>query len=199
MNFIHRFSLPALMLTTLAASAMSIAVAPQSADASFSNRFHIRRQDADVYINKFDRKHYVRGKCFIAKGKIFAPPLPISLRLFPSSGTPGGAIRCSADVFRGRAARIRLRRTRKLHVKRYAVVARDERLKVVTFKQSKTCHGKRCVVKITPSPNPPRPIETVGMTACIESRGKSRIVQIGNVPKGLDNGFKSKRCSQRKF
>ncbi|MBE9029763.1 hypothetical protein IQ266_08490 [filamentous cyanobacterium LEGE 11480] len=188
MNFLRRFSLPALMLTTLAASAMSVAVAPQSAEA-----FIIRRKDADVFNNKYARKHYVRGKCSIAKGKLFIP-VPTGV-LFGRQIPVGGEVRCSADVFKRKAAVIRLRRTRKLNVKRYFVVEGRDDLKIIASKTSKTCNGKRCVIKLKPS----RSSKVVGMTACIESRGKSRIVQIGTVPTGLDNGFKSKRCSARKY
>ncbi|MBE9029765.1 hypothetical protein IQ266_08500 [filamentous cyanobacterium LEGE 11480] len=187
MSLFRRFSLPALMLTTLAASAMSIAATPQSAEA-----FIIRRKSADVFINKYDRKHYVRGKCSLAKGKGFVPvPTGAFLKRLPESGE----IRCSGDVFKRKGARIRLRRTRKLHMKRYSLSVNGDQVKFVVDEESRTCHGKRCEVTIKPTSG----LNTVGLTACIESRGKSRIVQIGSVPTGLDNGFKSKRCSRRKY
>ena len=188
MNSIRRFSLPALMLTTLAASAMSVAVAPQSAEA-----FLIRRRDADAFNNKYAKNHYVRGKCSMTKGKIFIPvPTGVAFgRQIPGAGE----VKCKATVHKRKRSLIRLRRTRKLNVKRYSLFVNGDKARFVANKKSRTCNGKSCTVKIKPSSFS----KTTGFTACIESRGKSRIIQVGTVPSGLDRGFKAKRCSQRKY
>ncbi|MBE9029766.1 hypothetical protein IQ266_08505 [filamentous cyanobacterium LEGE 11480] len=192
MSLFRRFSLPALMLTTLVGSAMSIAATPQLADASSFVRTGSLRED---FNNKYDRKHYVRGECFVKKrrNRIF-----ITLPTGSGKGArvrPATEVKCYATVHKRRLAAIRLRRTRKLHVKSYFVDIVGDQVRFSATKKSRTCNGKACGIKIKSDRNN----KTVGMTACIESRGKSRIVRVGMVPTGLDRGFKAKRCSQRKY
>lgn len=173
-------------------------------------------RDRDFFTNKFARKFYLRGRCFISKGngdivvdvangaiqvasavskKVPDVSIPDSAKqVFPHAGDS----KCIVKKRKRARGAIRASGTVTVNMNLYKASCSKpgcDVTNVIATRRSKSCGGKnRCTVIMRADKLP-----ITGMTACLEAKRKSRVVKVGGVADGLDSGFKNVSCSSRRY